>query len=213
MRFITVNAISNITKCDIQHLSSLDGLKRLYRFCVAKDRDSMEKTGFSGESRPPSHAAVAERSAAWQSGMVSAYAVRLQDWIQGSPTSETMAEWVEIVRVLTAPKDVKALQKDIGVQLDRLQNTPGLGRALAMLHATYGTDFAIVLVWKDEREPMKTREGLLLADCLQQFGSVDHAVWTVLGDMLGSPGDREDKKRVGRSSTYKESHEKKDLGV
>jgi hypothetical protein len=102
--------------------------------------------------------------------------------IENQP-SAPQAEWIEIVRLLGAPLDVETLQQGIRAQLDDLQKTPGLVRALVMLHAAYGTDFAIVLVWKDQREPAKTREGLLLADCLQHFGSVDHAVWTVLPAM------------------------------
>jgi hypothetical protein len=89
-------------------------------------------------------------------------------------------EWLEIVRLLSAPQDVPALQESIRPQLEGLQKTPGLKRALAMLNATYATDFAITLVWENERQPVKTREGLLLAACLQQFGSVDHAVWRIL---------------------------------
>lgn len=89
-------------------------------------------------------------------------------------------EWLEIIRLLGAPQDVRAIQDAIGPQLDQLRNTPGLKRALTMLNATYATDFAVTLVWENRREPVKTREGLLLASCLQDFGSVDHAVWRVL---------------------------------
>ena len=94
-------------------------------------------------------------------------------------------KWIELIRLLAAPSDTKALQESIQAQIETLQNTHGLERVLAMLHATYGTDFAIVLVWRNRREPVKTREGLLLANCLQQFGSVDHAVWRVLSHTVG----------------------------
>lgn len=98
-------------------------------------------------------------------------------------------QWIEIVRLVSAPKDVQMLQKEIRAQIDGLEKTPGLERALVMLHAIYGTDFAIVLVWNNEREPVKTREGLLLADGLRQFGSVDHAIWSVLSNVTGSAGN------------------------
>jgi hypothetical protein len=93
---------------------------------------------------------------------------------------ETRMEWVEIIRLVSAPQDVNVLQESIRAQVNGLKKTQGLKRALVMLHAMYGTDFAVVLVWENDRQPVKTREGLLLADCLQQYGSVDHAVWTVL---------------------------------
>jgi hypothetical protein len=109
-------------------------------------------------------------------------------------------EWLEIIRLLSAPQDVQALQESIRPQLDGLQKTPGLKRALAMLNAAYATDFAIALVWENEREPVKTREGLLLADCLQRFGSVDHAVWTVLPDMPRRLTDRAIEKRLGEGA-------------
>jgi len=92
---------------------------------------------------------------------------------------EAAVKWIELIRLLTAQKDVQALQDAIQAQIETLRNARGLQNVLAMRHATYGTDLAIVLVWNNEREPVKTREGLLLANCLQQFGSVDHAAWAV----------------------------------
>lgn len=98
---------------------------------------------------------------------------------------EAAVKWIELIRLLTAQKDVQALQDAIQTQLDTLRNMSGLERTLAMVHAAYGTDFAVVLVWHNQREPVKTREGLLLADCLRQFGMVDHAVWRILRHAVG----------------------------
>ena len=100
-------------------------------------------------------------------------------------TMEAAMRWIEFIRLLTAQKDVDALQHAIDAQLETLRNTHGLERVQAMLHATYGTDFAIILVWENQREPVKTREGLVLANCLQQFGLIDHAVWSILRDVVG----------------------------
>ena len=110
-------------------------------------------------------------------------------------------EWIEIIRLLGAAQDVQALQAGIRTQLNGLQNTPGLEKVLVMLHAMYATDFAIVLVWKNDREPVKTREGLLLADCLHKFGPVDHGVWTVLSDLQGSIVDKGNAKELRKTAT------------
>ncbi len=52
-----------------------------------------------------------------------------------------------------------------------------------MRHGLYDGDLAVVVVWVNEVEPQKTREGLMVAQRLSNFGSVDHAVWIpAIGD-------------------------------
>ena len=47
-----------------------------------------------------------------------------------------------------------------------------------MQHAIYEGDLAVVLVWIARgHRPVKSREGLMIAEQLQRLGSVDHAVW------------------------------------
>jgi len=91
-----------------------------------------------------------------------------------------IVEWIEIIRLRSIPKDVQMLRDSIREQLENMPKSAGLERVRVMLNAEYETDFAVVLVWKNDREPVKTREGLLLADCMQRYGSVDHAVWKIL---------------------------------
>ena len=97
--------------------------------------------------------------------------------------------WIEYIRLLTAEEEVCTLQHAIDAQLATLRNTRSLERALTMRRATYGTDIAIILVWKNQREPVKTREGLGLVNFLQQFGSIDHAVWRILRHVPGPASD------------------------
>jgi hypothetical protein len=91
-----------------------------------------------------------------------------------------MAEWMEIIRVLGAFPDAHPMHEEIQVRLEETRKAAGLKRAILMTKASYGSDFGVVLVWQSESQPDKTREGLVLAEYLRQFGSVDHAAWRVI---------------------------------
>ncbi len=91
-----------------------------------------------------------------------------------------MGEWMEIIRVLGSLSAAHAVQAQISGRVDETREAAGLMRAILMTKAPYGSDFGVVLVWNDNRQPAKTREGLVLAEYLRQFGSVDHAVWQVV---------------------------------
>jgi hypothetical protein len=91
-----------------------------------------------------------------------------------------MAEWLEIIRVLGAFPESHPVREEIQLRLDETRKAAGLKRSMLMTKASYGSDFAVVLLWENARQPVKTREGLALAQYLQQFGSVDHAAWQVI---------------------------------
>ena len=98
-------------------------------------------------------------------------------------------EWVEMIRLRGNLKEMQKLQEDVVTELNRWQKTPGFLGTLVMFQMPNETDLAIVLVWKNEREPVKTREGLSLTGFLEQFGSVDHSVWRILSNNIVSNSD------------------------
>ena len=62
-------------------------------------------------------------------------------------------------------------------QVEEMEDTALGAEIFFMQHALYDGDLAVVVVWMNEVEPQKTREGLLVAERLKELGSVDHAVW------------------------------------
>lgn len=88
-------------------------------------------------------------------------------------------EWIELIRVLGPLPDSHPVQQEMESRLEETARAAGLKRALLMTKPSYGSDFAVVMVWEREGEPARTREGLALAEYLRQFGSVDHTAWQV----------------------------------
>jgi hypothetical protein len=109
-------------------------------------------------------------------------------------------QWMEIIRVIGAQRSKGELESGMKPYLSDLKSAEGLQRALLMFHNAYASDFAVVLSWENECIPVKTREGLFLADNLRQFGSVDHAVWTVSSAVSFS----KDKKAKSKAGEYHE---------
>ena len=88
--------------------------------------------------------------------------------------------WVETIRVLSSAQGVELLKKELNALLRELRDAEGMKDTFIMLHATHAGDLDVVLLWENERRPVQTREGLSIAKYLQQFGSVDHEVWSIL---------------------------------
>jgi hypothetical protein len=62
-------------------------------------------------------------------------------------------------------------------QVQEIEESASGAETSFMRHALYDGDLAVVVVWKDGSKPQKTREGLMLAERLQELGLIDHAVW------------------------------------
>ena len=61
--------------------------------------------------------------------------------------------------------------------VSEVRQADGLDEAFILQHAMYNGDLVIVLVWDNERQPTKTREGILMAEQSKRHGSVDHSIW------------------------------------
>lgn len=86
-------------------------------------------------------------------------------------------KWIELIRVRSSTtaleEEISSLLKDIR-EIDESANAE---EAFVMRHGLYEGDLAVVMVWKNGVEPVKTREGLLLAERLRDLGQINHAVW------------------------------------
>ena len=86
-------------------------------------------------------------------------------------------KWMEMVRLRSAPGGQEDITAAIADQLAEIEAGCSDVEVMLLQHALFDGDLAAMLVWHNEREPVRSREGLLLAQNLQRHGSVDHAVW------------------------------------
>lgn len=86
-------------------------------------------------------------------------------------------KWVEMIRVRSSEPALRGAMEDLQAQLQTLVEATPTAEPFLLRHALYDGDLSVVLVWRTDAPPQKTREGLFVADNLQRLGSVDHAVW------------------------------------
>lgn len=86
-------------------------------------------------------------------------------------------KWMEMVRLRSSLGVREDIISAIADQLAEIEDGCRDVEVMLLQHALFDGDLAALLVWHNEREPVRSREGLLLAQNLQQHGSVDHAVW------------------------------------
>ncbi len=86
---------------------------------------------------------------------------------------------IEIIRVRAAPDRAATALAALGAETARCRAMAGAVAALVLRHGYYPGDLAAVLYWNDKSLP--SREGTALAESLRAFGSVEHAVWNVVG--------------------------------
>ena len=90
-------------------------------------------------------------------------------------------KWVELIRVRSTEAVFRNALPALISQVEEIEKANGDTDTLFLQHALYEGDFAVVLVWCNGAPPQKTREGLMVADRLQDLGPVDHAVWLPAG--------------------------------
>ena len=86
-------------------------------------------------------------------------------------------KWMEMIRVRSSSGSLEKGMPEVVQQTQEIGRTSGVADAMVLQHALYDGDLAVVLVWDTDRGPAQTREGLVLAERLQHYGMVDHAVW------------------------------------
>ncbi len=96
-------------------------------------------------------------------------------------------KWMEIVRMRSSETGLTAAWSSLEDAVSEVRQVKGLDEAFILQHAMYNGDLAIVLVWDNERQPVKTREGILIAEQSKRHGSVEHAIW--IPATMGAPAD------------------------
>jgi hypothetical protein len=96
--------------------------------------------------------------------------------------------WLETIRLLAARSRIDGLLRELPHLLAR---DPGVGTARQVRiyrQPMVGSDLLVCLWREGTDEPGQSREGLLLAEYLSDYGLVDHAVWEEVGAMPPGPG-------------------------
>lgn len=88
-----------------------------------------------------------------------------------------MAKWIEFIRVRSTAASLAAAMPTLRREVDAFSDATDGAEAFFLQHALYDGDLALAVVWRNEIEPRKTRDGLLLAGRLRELGPVEHAVW------------------------------------
>ena len=89
-------------------------------------------------------------------------------------------KWIENIRLLTSYGGLKTA---IEITVQRLIDIEGHSKNVEihlLQNALYEGDISVILMWENERKPVKSREGLLLAENLQAYGPVNHTVWHMI---------------------------------
>ncbi len=89
-------------------------------------------------------------------------------------------KWIEVVRVRSSSAALEEAIPFLKKTLHEIRASSKAKETFMAQHALYSGDLSVVVVWNNEEEPVKTRDGMLLAQQLQCFGPVDHAVWIPL---------------------------------
>ena len=86
-------------------------------------------------------------------------------------------KWIELIRVRSSVAALQEAMPSIQKQIKEIEKANNGAETFFMQHALYDGDLAVVVVWMNGVKPGQTREGLMIAERLQELGSIDHAVW------------------------------------
>lgn len=86
-------------------------------------------------------------------------------------------KWIEFIRVRSSATALQGAIPDLKKTIKEINASESSDEIFMAQHALYNGDLSVVVVRDNESQPVKSREGLLLAERLQHLGPVDHALW------------------------------------
>ena len=86
-------------------------------------------------------------------------------------------KWIEMIRVRSSAVALEEVMPSLETKVNQINESAQQVEVFVMKHALYDGDLSLVVVWKNDQPPEKSRQGLMFAERLQQIGTVDHAVW------------------------------------
>lgn len=89
-------------------------------------------------------------------------------------------KWVEFIHVRSSPQVRETLCESLRQPVGECAADKSVTGAAVLKHAAYPGDVAVMLTWENDLHPVKTREGIGLAELMGRAGSVEHSVWEVV---------------------------------
>ena len=86
-------------------------------------------------------------------------------------------EKVEMVRVRSTPEAVCDAMSSITECLENMRTTTSASDIKIFRLSRYEGDLAVFIFWDHSTTREKSREGLMVAEILQQIGAFNHFVW------------------------------------
>ena len=89
-------------------------------------------------------------------------------------------KWMEFIHLRSSPEGMRRSLSGLKGQIALYREVEHLTGTWVLQHSIYPGDGAVVLLWENNGQPVKTREGIALAEVMSRHGSVEHAVWEVV---------------------------------
>ncbi len=90
---------------------------------------------------------------------------------------DSNVKWIEMIRLRSCVEEVKRAMTIIGEQRSQIKRETSVSDVIVLNNKLVEGDLAVILSWENDRQPVRTREGLLVAEELSKIGMVDHSVW------------------------------------
>lgn len=84
---------------------------------------------------------------------------------------------LEMIWVRSTPNAIADTLPRLTDHIDNLGEKPESFEIKTMKHGQNQGDIAVFIVWKSTGNSEKSREGLLVAELLQEIGALSHIVW------------------------------------
>ncbi len=85
--------------------------------------------------------------------------------------------WVEMIQVRPRMQDRDDALRTLEQMAKELRPISSLHGVLVWTQTDDFGDLAVILQWDNDRQPVKTREGYLLAETMHAFGALSHTIW------------------------------------
>ena len=84
---------------------------------------------------------------------------------------------IEMIRVRSSLNTITEVMPSLIDYTEKMKMGLLEGEVEIMHHSLNKGDLAVFLVWENARDQRKSREGVLVAEILQDFGALTHVIW------------------------------------
>jgi len=91
--------------------------------------------------------------------------------------------WIEIIHLRTSHTHDTDLLLDVSEEVTKLKQVAQVKHAGVLTDVEQPTDIGILIIWEQCETPSKSRSALALAAYLEQFGTVEHSLWSEFSEV------------------------------